>query len=61
MESIIRKDGKKVNVLYITDQNHQRSMNVVDHSWNFSLWWSQWRNIYPGRVNYYSKLKQGEV
>ena len=35
MESIIRKDGKKVNVLYITDQNHQRSVNVVDHSRNF--------------------------
>ena len=35
MESIIRKDGKKVNVLYIIDQNHQRSVNVVDHFKNF--------------------------
>ena len=31
----IQKDGKKVNVLYIVDQNHQRSVIVVDHSRNF--------------------------
>ena len=31
----IRKDGKKVNVLYIVDQNHQRSMILVDHFRNF--------------------------
>ena len=35
MESIIRKDEKKVNVLYIVDQNHQRSVIVVDHSRDF--------------------------
>ena len=29
------KDGRKVNVLCIIDQNHQRSMVVVDHSRNF--------------------------
>ena len=29
-----RKDGKKVNVLYIVDRNHQRSVVVVDHSRN---------------------------
>ena len=34
-ESIVRKDGKKVNVLYIVDRNHQRSVIVVDHSRNF--------------------------
>ena len=31
----IQKHGKKVNVLYIVDQNHQRSVIVVDHSRNF--------------------------
>ena len=31
MESTIGKDGKKVNVLYIVDRNHQRSVIVVDH------------------------------
>ena len=35
VESAIRKDGKKLNVLYIVDQNHQRSGIVVDHSRNF--------------------------
>ena len=35
MESTIQKDGKKVNVLYIVDRNHQRSVIVVDHSRNF--------------------------
>ena len=35
VESAIRKDGKKLNVLYIVDQNHQRSVIVVDHSRNF--------------------------
>ena len=30
-----RKDWKKVNVLYIVDPNHQRSVIVVDHSRNF--------------------------
>ena len=34
-ESIVRKDGKKLNVLYIVDRNHQRSVIVVDHSRNF--------------------------
>ena len=34
MESTIRKDRKKVNVLYIVDQNHQRSVIIVDHSRN---------------------------
>ena len=28
----IGKDGKKVNVLYIVDRNHQRSAIAVDHS-----------------------------
>ena len=32
----IRKDEKKVNVLYILDGNHQRSMIVEDHSRNFN-------------------------
>ena len=31
----IRKDGKKVNVSYIVDQNHQSSVIVIDHSRNF--------------------------
>ena len=31
----IRKDGKKVNVLYIVDRNHQISVVVVDHSRSF--------------------------
>ena len=31
----IGKDGKKVNLLYIVDQNHQRSVIVKDHSRNF--------------------------
>ena len=35
MESTIRKDGKKVNVLYIVDRSHQRSVIIVDHSRNF--------------------------
>ena len=35
VESTIRKDGKKLNVLYIVDQNHQRSVIAVDHSRNF--------------------------
>ena len=30
-----RQDGKKVNVLYIVDQNHQGSVVVVDHSRKF--------------------------
>ena len=32
----IGKDGKKVNLLYIVDQNHQRSVIVIDHSRNFT-------------------------
>ena len=31
----LQKDGKKVNVLYIVDQNHQRSVIVINHSSNF--------------------------
>ena len=31
LESAIQKDGKKVNVLYINDQNHQRSVIAADH------------------------------
>ena len=31
----IRKDGKKVNVLYVVDGNDQGSVIVVDHSRNF--------------------------
>ena len=31
----IQKDEKKVNVLYIIDRNHQRSVIVLDHSRNF--------------------------
>ena len=29
------KDGKKVNVLCIVDQNHERSVVVLDHFRNF--------------------------
>ena len=29
------KDGKKVNVLCIVDQNHERSVFVLDHFRNF--------------------------
>lgn len=29
------KSGKKVNVLYIVDRNHPRSVIAVDHSRNF--------------------------
>ena len=35
VESAIRKDGKKLNVVYVVDQNHQRSVIVIDHSRNF--------------------------
>ena len=35
MESTIRIDRKKVNVLYIVDRNYQISVIVVDHSRNF--------------------------
>ena len=31
MESTIRRDGEKVNVLYIVDRNHQKSVIAVDH------------------------------
>ena len=31
----IRKDGNKVNVIYIVDRHHQRSVIVADHSRNF--------------------------
>ena len=31
----LRKDEKKVNVLYIVDQNHQRSVILVDDFRNF--------------------------
>ena len=31
----IQKYGKKVNVIYTVDQNHQRSVIVADHSRNF--------------------------
>ena len=31
----IRNDGKKVEVLYIVDRNHQRPVILVDHSYNF--------------------------
>ena len=31
VKSTIRKDRKKLNVLYIVDQNHQRSVIVVDY------------------------------
>ena len=34
MKSTIRKYGKKVNVLYIIDLNHQRSVIVVYYSMN---------------------------
>ena len=34
------KDGKKVNLPYIVDQNHQRSVIVVDFSRNFKGIWS---------------------
>ena len=27
----ITKDGKKVNVLFIVDRNHKRSVVVLDH------------------------------
>ena len=36
LESTIRKDGKKVNVLYIVELNHQRAMIVVDNSRSFN-------------------------
>ena len=35
LESAIREDGKKVNVLYIADRHYQRSVIVIDHSRNF--------------------------
>ena len=35
-----QKDGKKVNLPYIVDQNHQRSVIVVDFSRNFKGIWS---------------------
>ena len=34
------KDGKKVNLPYIVDQNHQRSVIVVFFSRNFKGIWS---------------------
>ena len=33
--SVSTKDGKKVNVLWIVDQNHERSVVVLDHCRNF--------------------------
>ena len=64
VESTIRKDGKKLNVLYIVDQNHQRSVIVVDHSRNFKVicrWWLHCRNVYPGRGNFCLKFKKRKV
>ena len=34
-KSTTRKDGKKVNALYIVDRNHQISVIAVHHSRNF--------------------------
>ena len=34
-----RQDGKKVNLFYIVDQNHQVSVVVVDHSRKFKGIW----------------------
>ena len=34
LKSIIRKDGRKVNALYIVDRYHHRPVIVVDHSRN---------------------------
>ena len=52
METTIRKDRKKVNVHYIVDRNHQRSVILVDHSRNFK------GNYLGRRGNYCLKLKK---
>ena len=59
----IKKDGTKVNVLYIFDQNHQKSVIAVDHSRNFKGivvdgGYNGEIGIYPGRGNYCLKLKK---
>ena len=54
--------GKQVNLLYIIDRDHQRSVVEIDHSSNFKgilddvkpsatyeLQHRKWRNTYPGK------------
>ena len=53
-----------MNVLCIVDQNHQRSVILVDIVGilkAFSRWSLKGRNIYPERGNYCSKLKKRKV
>ena len=56
LESTIRKDGKKVNVLYIVDQNHQRPMIVVNHSRNFKE-----RHLVHGGYNRELFIREEEI
>ena len=63
------KDGKKVNVIFTVDQNHERSVVALDHFRNFKyIWLIVEYNIENGegiliqrKANYCSKFKQGKL
>ena len=55
MESTIRRDGKKVNVLYIVDRNHQKSVIAVDHFKEF------WRHLVDGGYNGEIVIQEEEI
>ena len=65
-----KKNGKKVNALCIVDQNHERSVVVLDHFRNFKgIYLIVGYNIenedgilgIQGKGHYCSKLKKGKL